>query len=427
MASTGKIVEVLFENTLETYEHQMQMLKLVDYFEPSAAEYQNAGNFVWRPTQQHAPIIDGWDLTGLETNIIEETYPAILGTPKNDFFEQRADDLRDTRFWEKRGKQSGMRQATELNKNIASAVATQGSLFYSSSATSGYDFIAQAQALMNERQTLKDESAQRCFLLNDRDNLIYGQDLAGRQTVQGRPSDTWDTGQIGGNVAEFDVYTGSFLPSLAGGADPATTTTATVSEAPEGGTVNTTTGVVTNVDYRLGTIPVTASASYNVGDKVKFSNGGTDVESIGLADKTLTGQAMTFTVVGKPDGTTLQVYPKPIALDDPALTTLEKAYANINTQIASGATVNRLNTASSARTNLFWNKSAIEVTGGDAPIELLSEFDGNKVISETMSNGQKLYMAYDGNIANMTFRCRLFTWYGITVANPSACGTALRL
>ncbi len=424
MASTGKIAEVYFENVLDTYEHQMQMLDLVDVFEPNAADFQNAGNVVWRPVQQHAPIINGWDLTGQQTDIIEETYPALLGEPANDFFEQRADDLRDMRFWERRGQQSGMKQATELNSRLASLVATTGSLFYRSNATSGYDFIAQAQALMNERQFLGQDVTERYFFLNDRTNLKFGQDLAGRQTVQGRPEDTWKTGQIGQNVAEFDVYTGSFLTNLAGGASPGGTVTATVSEAPEGGSVSST-GVVTNVDYRVGTIPVDATAGYNVGDKIRFLNGPTPVESLGLADKNPTGQAMTFTVIGIPDGTTLEVFPKPIALDDPSLSTLEQAYANINTQIASSATFERLNIDASAKTNIFWAKNSIEVTGGDAPIELLNEFGGMKVISETMSNGQKMYMAYDGNIDNMTFKCRVFTWYGLTNKNPSANGVAV--
>ena len=424
MASTGKIAEVYFENVLDTYEHQMQMLDLVDVFEPNAADFQNAGNVVWRPVQQHAPIINGWDLTGQQTDIIEETYPALLGEPANDFFEQRADDLRDMRFWERRGQQSGMKQATELNSRLASLVATTGSLFYRSNATSGYDFIAQAQALMNERQFLGQDVTERYFFLNDRTNLKFGQDLAGRQTVQGRPEDTWKTGQIGQNVAEFDVYTGSFLTNLAGGASPGGTVTATVSEAPEGGSVSGT-GVVTNVDYRVGTIPVDATAGYNVGDKIRFLNGPTPVESLGLADKNPTGQAMTFTVIGIPDGTTLEVFPKPIALDDPSLSTLEQAYANIDTQIASGATFERLNIDASAKTNIFWAKNSIEVTGGDAPIELLNEFGGMKVITETMSNGQRMYMAYDGDIDNLTFKCRLFTWYGLTNKNPSANGVAV--
>jgi hypothetical protein len=416
--STGKIAEVLFDKVLDTYEHQMQMLDLVDFFKPDSGDMQNASNFVWRPVQQHAPIIDGWDLSSQETGIIEETYPAVLGTPKNDFIEQRADDLRDMRFWERRGEQSGKKQATELNRAIAAQIANTGTLFYRSNVTSGYDFIAQAQAILNERQVAEDD---RYFLLNDRANLKFGTDLAARQTLQGRPETTWKTGQIGQNVAEFDVYTGSFLPNLAGGASPGTTLTATVSEAPEGGSVNATTGVVTNVDYRTMDVPVVASASYNVGDRVTVG----DVKAIGLADKTNSNQLMTFTVVDKPDGTTLTLWPKAIAANDAALSTLEQAYANVDHQLTSGDTVARLNTGASEKTNIFWCKNSIEVTGGDAPIELLNEFGGMKVISSTMSNGQKMYMAYDGNIDKLTFKCRIFTWYGITNKNPSANGASI--
>lgn len=422
MATTGKIVEVLFENAIDTYEEQDMMLDKVEQITPDAGDMQNANNVIWTPVQQHAPIIEGWDLTGQEQEIIEETYPSILGTPKNDLVQQRADDLRDMQFWERRGRESGRQQATELNKTIAEAMTTQGSMFYRSNATSGYDFIGEAQALMNERQGYHSE---RCFMLNDRDNLTFGSDLAGRQTLQGRPEDVWSKGQIAGNVAEFDVYTGSFLPTLVGGADPATTVTANQSFKPEGGTVDTATGVVTNVDYRSATLPVVASGSYNVGDKVTFSNGGTAVSAVGLADKTNSGQAMTFTIVAKPDATSITVYPKPIALDDPALTTTEAAYANIDTRILSAATVDRVNTDASKKSNLFWDKDAVEVISGTIPAGLFKQFDGMQVISSTMKNGQEMYMVYDGDLATMNFRYRLFTWYGVTVKDPSRVGCAV--
>jgi len=419
---TGKIAEVLFESSLDTIKDQTMLVDLVSRFEPPAGGMQNANNVVWRPAEQQATILDGWDLTGQETGIIEETYPAILGTPKNDFVSVRADDMRDMEFWRRRGVRSGMQQATELNKTIAAAIATQGSLAYKSSATSGYNFVAEAQALMNEQQR---NETNRHFVLNDRDTLKFAGDLAARQTLQGRPDETWRTGQIGANIASFDVHTGSFLPTLAGGADPATTVTGNQSFAPQGGSVDTATGIVTNVDYRSATIAVAASASYNVGDKVTFANGGTAVQAVGASDKVATGQARTFTIVAKPTATSITVYPKPIAADDPGLSTLQKAYANINTRILNGATVNRINTAASYKTNLFFDADAVEVLSGSIPAELMASFAGKKVISETMSNGQKMYMVYDGNINDMTFRYRMFTWWGVTVRDPMRCGVAL--
>lgn len=416
--TTGKTVEVLFEKTKETYEHQMQLLDLTMYEEPDGGAMQNSGNVIWRPVQQHRPILTGWDLSGQEQDIIEETYPAILGTPKNDFIKQRADNMRDMRFWERAGEQSGKQQATELNKAIAGVVATQGSKFYRSSVTSGYDFIAEGQALLNETQQFQSD---RCFILNDRDNLKFSKDLASRETIKGRPADTWSTGQIGSNVAEFDIYTGSYLPNLVGGASPGTTVTGNQSFAPEGGSVDQATGIVTNVDYRSATIPVAASGSYNVGDKVTIGA----IQSVGLADKNATGQLMTFTIVAKPSATSITVYPKPIAADDAALSDLEKAYANVDTTIANADVVARLNIDASAKTNIFWDKSAVEVLGGTIPANLFSEFDGMKVVTDTMNNGQQLYLVYDGDIADMSFRYRIFTWYGITMCNPQNAGVAV--
>lgn len=420
--TAGKIAEIMFENALPTYEEQDMLLPTTTFFEPDGATMQNAGNTIWRPVQQHRPVISGWDLTGLETGIIEETYAAYLGTPNNDLVSLRADDMRDTQFWERAGREAGRQQATQLNKDIASSIVTQGAMFYRTNATSGYDVVAEGQALMNERQGAKTE---RMYVLNDRDNLKYAKDLAARQTLQGRPDTTWATGQIGQNVAEFDVYTGSFLPNLVGGADPATTVTANQSFAPTAGTVNTTNNTVTNVDYRYATIAVTASASYNIGDKVTIANGGTTIKALGLADKSDTGVAMTFTVISKPSGTSLQISPKPIALDDPALSTLEKAYANVNTRILSAATVNRVNTDASKKANIFYDKDAVEVLGGTIPAQLFKSFDGLKVINQTMKNGLKMYMIYDANMINMQLRFRLFTQYGVTIKDPSRCGVAV--
>lgn len=420
--TTGKAIELFAENFVETHEEQTQMLGLTDTFTMGSGALQNSGNFVWRGVQQHAPIIDGWDMSGLQTGIIQETYPAVLGTPKNDMVELRVDDVRDEFYWKSRAQESAKKQASELNKQVANLVLNTGSLFYRTNTASGFNFVAQGQALMDERQLMSND---RKFVLNPRDNLTYATELSGRQTLQGRPATVWESGQLGQNIAGFDVYTGSYLGTLAGGADPATTVTANQSFKPEGAAV-TASGVVTNVDYRTATIPVTASASYNVGDRVTFANGGTAVRALGLTDKTDTGQAMTFTIVAKPSGTSVTIYPKPIAADDPALSSLEKAYANINTRILNTATMNRVNIDALARPSIFWDKSSIEVFLGDVPAQKFAEFGGQKVVPLTMKNGQKYYLLYDANSTTMNLTMRLFTWYGLTNKQPMANGIAVR-
>lgn len=423
MADTAKIAEVMFERALETYENEMQLINLCNFEEPSAADMQNSNNVLWRPVQQHAPIINGWDLTGNETDIIEEAYPAVLGTPANDFVKQRADQMRTQLYWERRGEQSGRRQASNLNSAIAQAVAIQGSLFYrfnTATSTSGYDFVSEAQAIMNERKLM---NTGRCFILNDRDNRIFGTDLAGRQTLQGRPEKVWATGQIGQNIAQFDIYVSSSLPNIAGGASPASTVTGNQSFAPLPGTVVQTnlTGIVTNNDYRIATIPVNTTVGYNVGDKVTMGA----VQSVNLDDKTATGQLMTFTIVEIVNATTMRVYPKPIAINDAGLSTLEQAYGNINTQILNTNVVGRLNLDATNKVNLFWDKSAVEVIGGNIPAQLFKDFEGMKVVTQKMSNGLTLYMVYSGAIEDLSFRFRIFDWWGICVANPQNCGVAV--
>ena len=420
--TTGKTVEIIFENAVDTYEHQDSMLDLVSFMEPDPKKMQNSDNVIWQDVQQHAPLISGWDLTGQETGIIEELYPCVLGTPNNDLVKQRADKMRDKSYWEKRAKQSGMRQASELNDGIAEAIRDQGSLFYRSNETSGYEFISNAQVMMNERQLVNNG---RNFLLNDRDNRLFSEDLAARQTLQGRPEAVWSKGQLGKNIAGFDLYTGSFLPLLDGGADPATTVTGNHSFAPQGGSKHATTHVVTNIDSRSADFVVADSSSYTVGDKVTLSNSGTTIKALGLGSKVNTGQAMIFTIVSIASATAIELFPKPIAADDAALSTLEKAYANVDTTALDTATVDRINTDASKRCNLFWDKDAIEVIGGTIPAELFSSFDGKKVISTTMKNGLVMYMLYDGDIVELTFRFRLFTWYGITVGQPQNCGVAV--
>ena len=421
MATTGKIVEVLFENALETHELEPQLIELTTLETPDAAMMQNSGEVQWRTVDQHADLFSGFDATGQESEIIEETYPRILGTPTNDLPKQRLDKLRDMRFWERRGKESGRQQARQLNKQIATAMAQQAGMYYRSNATSGFDFLSEAEVMMTERQLARTES---CFMINPRDMRTFATDLAARQTIKGRPEDTWKTGQIGSGVSEFDgIYTGNYLPNILGGA-ASTTVTGSQSFKPEGGTVDQDAGTVTNVDYRNASIVVADSSVFVAGSKVNISNGGVPVKALGLSDKTDTGEAMTFTVKSITDATHIVISPKPIAHDDSALTRLEKQYANIDTVILNAATVDRINVDASKKVNLFWDKSAVEVIGGTMPVELFGDMAGKKYISETLANGLEMYMIYDGDILTLDFRFRIFTWYGITIANPSAVGVA---
>jgi len=422
MANTAKTIELMMEKAIETHEQEDILLPMVTSVEPDGAAMQNSGNVIIRPVPQHRPLITGWDTSGQATDIISEAYLASLGTPVNDRIDQRADQLRDTQYWVDAAMESGRKQSSAVNVAIANEMVAKAALYYRSNDTSGYDFISPAGAMLRERQNVETE---KCFLFNTRDSMFFGSDLAARQNVTGRAESAWEKGRIGeGSVAGFKLYEGSFLPNLTGAADAPTTVTGNHSFAPRAGTV-VTNNIVTNYDYREATFTVADSSGYTIGDKVTIANTGVTIKALGKMDKTNSGEDMQFTVVAKPAGTSITLWPRPIAADDAALTVLEKAYANVDTTALNAATINRINVDATQKTNLFWDKSAVEVIRGNIPAQFFSQFEGMKVRQEKMKNGLTMYFLYGGDMDSLTFKFRLFTWYGLTVAKPDQVGVAV--
>jgi hypothetical protein len=357
--------------------------------------------------------------------LIREVYPQLLGTPSNDVISLRADDYRTDEYLIQASKESAVQQNTKLNTALASALSVQGGMFYRDNASSAFDFIGEAQAMMDERQL---KTTERCFILNTRNSLAYASDLAARQNVQGRPETAWSSGHVASNVAGFkNVLTGSFLPTIVGDAAASLAVGSTApSFKPRGGVVDGTTGATVNYDYRTAdlTLASGATAGLKAGDKFTIAN----VYSVGLSDKQSTGELMTFTVRSVTSDTEIVMSPRPIApaSSDTSLTRVEGAYSNIDSQIAAGAAIVRLNIdTSDPKVNLFFDKSAIEVMGGTIPADKFASL-GKNVIHDTLKNGLEAYMLFDGDILATTFTYRFFVWYGITVCNPSNCGVAIK-
>jgi len=421
--TTAKTITLVLDNYLETYEHQDSLTNQISTYQASPADLQNSNDVIVRRVQQHAPIIKGLDITGQETGIIDQNYSTqlIKDDITNDFVKLDITEVRDERYWIDRAKQSAKQQVTEKNNAIANAIATDGSLYYRHDLSvpannNGFTFISRAQTLLNEREGYH---STRCFMLNDRDSEKFANELSGRQTLAGRPeSDAWKLGQIGEGVAEFNLFKVPFLPIQTGGVNPATTVVGNQSFKPEGSTTIGKSPV--NIDYRSAIVSVANSSLYNVGDKVTFPG----VFALTEASKVDTQQLMQFTIPSIPDGTSIEIYPKPIAINDPALTILEKASAIVTNRILNGVTVDRVN-IDDQRTNLFFDKEAIEIVTGDLPVELYSEFAGQTVISERLSDGQSVYIIYDATIGDLSVTMRILMWYRIEIADPKRCGVAV--
>lgn len=419
--STGKILVTLFDDVMKQMEANDVYTKLVDTDSISPDRSQNASNVFWRTVEQQRPEIEGWDLTGDETGVVEQYFPLTLSDPRGDFIQMRVDDLRDKGFMNRAVRSSSSNLRSRLNKRVADLVASTGTMYYESAAT-GYDFVAEGDTIMTERQIARDAGSS--FFLAPRVAQVMSSDLASRDSsLSGINKDAYAKGIINTNIAGFDVYRAPTYGTIAPRANATTTTVATdVVEVPRGYT--TTGGVDVNVDYRYGTVVLTAGTNYNVGDVITFATaGGTPVNALGIKDKTDTGELMTFRIISK-DTNTITVYPKPIAADQAGITDEQAAYANISTAIVATMVVSKVN-ATGGQANSFWANDSICIVNGDAPLELLNEFDGMKVVSETLNSGLKLYMAYDANLATLNCRVRLFAWYGLCNKDPSRNGNAI--
>lgn len=414
--STGKILVTLFDNVLKQMNDNDVYTRLVKSDTISPDRMQNASNVYWRTVEQQRKAISGWDLTGLETGVIEQYYPLSLGTPTNDFMSMRVDDLRDKGFMNRAVTASASTLRSDLNKAIADLVASTGSLYYESNAT-GYNFVAEADTIMTERQCNRDSGAS--FFLAPRVAKVMANDLASRDSsLSGINLEAYKRNLINTNIAGFDVWRAPTYGTVAARANATTTTVASnVVEIPRGYT--TTGGVNVNVDYRYGTVSLTAGTNYSVGDIITFAG----VYALGLKDKVNTNQLMTFKIISKSTND-IVIYPKPIAANQAGITTEQAAYANISTAIISGMTVNKVN-ATGGQANSFWANDSIEIVSGDAPLDMLNEFDGMKVVSESLDSGVKLYMAYDAALATLNCRVRLFTWYGLCNCDPTRNGNAI--
>ena len=414
--SSGKIIATFFDKTLKQLEAEDTMSSLVDVDSIDMGDMQNTSDQYWRNVEQQAPVIVGRDLTGLATGVIEQVYPLTISAPRNDFFELNTSNLRDEGFMDRRAKAAAKKLAADMNKQIADEVAAKGTLYYES-ASADFDFIGEADAIMQERQANRDMGSS--FFLNSRTNLAAAGNLASRTLYpSNRSEEAYAKNEIGQNVAGFDMYRSTFAGSVPAALNATTTTvSADVVDVPAG--QHTVGGTLVNLDYRFGTIPFTAVTNFQVGDVITIAG----VNSLGVMDKTDTGQLMTFKVISI-DTLDVTVYPKPIAADQTGISTEEAAYANISTMIASGAVVSKVNVAG-GKVNSFWANDSICVVNGREPIELLGQFAGMKVERETMSNGVDLYIAYDASISTLNAQIRLFTRYGVVDKDPSRNGNAV--
>ncbi|ENJ4832588.1 coat protein [Klebsiella aerogenes] len=416
----GQLVTYAIDEIIETVQNLTPMASKTSKYTPPAASMQRSSNTVWMPVEQEAPTQTGWDLTNKQTNVLELSVKCNMGDPDNDFFQLRADDLRDERSYRRRIQASAKKLANNIETAIAKQATEMGSLVVHdarsigpSTGLTGWDFLASAEELMFARELNRDMGIS--YFLNPSDYRKAGRDLTAGDIFGRVPEDAYHNGTIQRQVAGFDdVMRSPKLPTVVGSTVTGVTVTGAQKFKPQAFTTDTD-GNNENVDNRVATVVVSSTTGLKRGDKISFAG----VKYLSQMAKNVLTDDATFSITRVIDGTHIEITPKPVALDDATLTAEEKAYANVNTSLAASAPVTLLNVATTTA-NIGWADDSIRLLSQPIPVthEL---FAGMKTQTFSIPGvGINGIFATQGDINTLTGLCRIAVWYSACAVRPEA-------
>jgi len=423
MANTfGKQITVLFDDVLEGFDDQLVISGMVDTFNFDDQDLERSSDTIWRPRPRISQSYDGIDQTSNFNDEVELMIPASVGTVKSANFTLTATELRDGTAFSRTMRSKGQKLASDINVALMNTAANEGTAVVARSvAATGYDDVAEADALFNERGIPMED---RMLALSSRDYNGMAGNLAARETMTGKPTRAFERSFVG-IVAGFDTFKLDYANRLAA----ATGTTVTINAAtigdrhltPVSTTATSDGNNRVNVDNRLQTITIgVVSGTVVAGDAFTIAG----VNSVHNITKEDTGQPMTFRVAniltGGGGAGTIEISPPIITVDD-TTTSGDVQYQNCSATPANGAALTFLNTTL-ASINPFWHKGAIELN----PSRLIIPSESNlQHIMGTTDQGVTLLMTSDGDLNTLNTRYRFDVLFGTTMLNPEQAGIML--
>jgi len=409
---------VLYDNALEKFNDQLVLSAEVDKFDFGDQELERSNDVVWRPRPYISQSYSGVDQTGNFGSATQLSVPSTVGTIQSANFTLSAAELRDGTQESRLMDSKAQKLASDINVAIMNTAANEGTLVVAQAgAATGYDDIALADAMMNERGIEMDN---RKMALSSRDYNAMAGNLAERQTMNEMPTRAYRKSFIG-EVAGFDTHKLDYANRLTAAAG----TTVTINGASQYYTPAATQASgngynQTNIDNRYQTITIAVgSGTVKVGDAFTIAG----VNSVHNITKGDTGQLMTFRiheiVTGGGGSGTVKI--SPAIISGEGATSPELEYKNVSATPATGAAVTFLNVADAA-VNPFWHKGAIELN----PSRLIIPDNSNlSQVYSTTDQGVGLLMTRDSNIINLQTAYRFDVFFGVTMLCPEMAGIEL--
>jgi len=415
----NKEERVAFENILEGFQDALVLSRNVAVYNTDQTMMERTNNVIWRPQPYIAESITaapGTDISSSYKDMTQLAVPATIGFSKSVPWTLNALELRDALQEGRLGDAAKQKLASDINVAIMNVATTQGTLVVKrTAAASGFDDVAQCDAIMNEQGV---PSYDRYLALSTRDYNGMASNLQGLSRSFGnRKSDSAYERAYVGMVASFDTfkldYANRKAAALGSGITIDTRTAANNYYQPKA--TSTSVGGQINVDNRYQTVTVSSTTNVAAGDCFTISG----VNACHHITKGDTGVLKTFRVISVTNATTMVISP-PI-ISDQGATDAEAQYQNVIVTPAATANIVFLNTAS-AYLNPFWQKDSLEILPGRYAVPADA---GVAVMRAATDQGVELVMQKFYDINSMKTKYRLDTLFGVVNKQPEMSGVIL--
>lgn len=423
--SFSKEERVAFENILEGFNDALVMSRNVSVYNTDGSMMERTNDVIWRPQPYIATSINGAPRTDISAQFVDFTQlavPATLGFNKTVPFALDAKELRDQLQEGRLGDSAKQKLASDINVAIMNVAAAQSTVVVTRSGSAGgYSDVAECDAAFNEQGV---QMFDRYLALSSRSYNGMASDLAGRQTMTGKPTTAYERSFVG-EVAGFQTYKMDYANRILGNTTP-------VGDIDVNGagqyyvpaaTSTAGTGETANKDNRYQSLNVTLAvgAVLRVGDAFKIAG----VNAVHHITKGDTGQAKTFRVIsitsggGTAGNNTIVISPPIISAGGSSDAELQ--YQNVTATPADNAVITILN-VDNADINCFWQKDALEILPGRYAIPANAGVD---IMRGTTDQGIELVMQKFYDINTAVTKYRMDTFFGVVNKQPEMSGIML--
>lgn len=410
---------VAFEQIMEGFQDALVLSRNVNVFTTDMTVMERSSDTIWRPQPYIAQSFSAPAGTDMSSNFKDSTQmsvPASLGYAQMSPWVLNAKELRDALQEKSLGKAATQKLAADINVNLMNIAANQGTLFVKRSSTaSGFDDVAQCEAIMNEQGI---PSNDRYLALSTRDYNGMASSLAGRQNVTDLPKTAYQRAYVG-PIASFDTfkldYANRKTAAAGGGGLTMSTLDGAVNYYTPKAKTTTVVGQV-NHDNRYQQITVSSTASVVAGDAFTVAA----LNAVHHITKVDTGQLKTFRVISVDDGTHMTISPPMITNQVAADASAQYQNCVINTKSATSA-ITFLNTVTNY-VNPFWQKDAIELLPGRYSVPTDS---GVAIMRASTDQGIEVVLQKWYDINTMKMKFRMDCLFGCVMKQPEMAGVMM--